>query len=43
MYLLFTDEKTIDCNAWDNISIYTIVNLDPVENDRRISGKIQKA
>lgn len=31
IYLLFIDKKIIDYYGWYNISIYTIVNLDPVE------------
>lgn len=32
IYLLFIDKKTIDnYYGWDNISIYIIVTLDPVE------------
>lgn len=38
--LIYRYIKTIDCNTWYKISIYTIVNLDPIENGRRISGKI---
>lgn len=38
IYLLCIDKKTIDYSLW-YISIYTIVNLDPIGNGRRISRK----